>query len=65
MEREPERSKDLREQGPRPDLIHPEAQRGTAFMAGVRPLKRAAKAEKVLGVNARAEGEVETLFQSL
>jgi len=46
VEREPERSKALREPGPRPDLIHPGARRGTAFMggetrwsAGPRPLR--------------------------
>lgn len=32
--REPARSKALREPGPRPDLIDPGAERGTAFMAG-------------------------------
>lgn len=33
-ERGPERPEALREPGPRPDLIHPEAKRGTAFMGG-------------------------------
>jgi hypothetical protein len=42
--REPERSKALRESGPRPDLIHPEARRGTASIAGERPLEHRVEA---------------------
>lgn len=41
---EPERSKALRESGPRPDLIHPEARRGTASIAGERPLEHRVEA---------------------
>lgn len=43
------------EQGPRPVLILPVAQRGTASQMGVKPLRRRSKAEEVLEKSAGTE----------